>query len=78
MSVPSDPRRPVPTDHPSERMAVRRRRRLGLALAGSVVIAGGLGIGAVEVLRLPKGSMWIVVAATVGLVALIRSLTIRR
>ena len=55
-----------------------RRRRLGLALAGAVVIAGGLGVGVVELMRLPKGSVWIVVAATLGLVALIRALTARR
>ncbi|HSE92394.1 MAG TPA: hypothetical protein VLF19_03740 [Methylomirabilota bacterium] len=55
-----------------------RRRRLGLALAGAVVIAGGLGVGVVELMRLPKGSVWVVVAATLGLVALIRALTTRR
>ena len=51
------------------------RGRLGLALAGAVVIAGGFGIAVVEALRWPRGSIWIVVAATVGLVALIRALT---
>ncbi|MGH7391981.1 MAG: hypothetical protein ACREM3_21360 [Candidatus Rokuibacteriota bacterium] len=55
-----------------------RRRRLGLVLAGAVVIAGGLGIGVVELLRLPQGTVWIVVVATIGLVALIRTLTTRR
>jgi hypothetical protein len=53
----------------------RRRSRLGLVGAGAVVIAGGLGIGVVEVLHLPKGSVWVVVIATLGLVALIRGLT---
>jgi hypothetical protein len=43
--------------------------------AGAVVIAGGLGIGVVEVLHLPKGSVWVVVIATLGLAALIRGLT---
>jgi hypothetical protein len=55
-----------------------RRRRLGLVLAGAVVVLGGVGVGVVEVLRLPRGSVWIVVAATVGLVALIRSVTAGR
>jgi hypothetical protein len=48
---------------------------LGLLGAGAAVIAGGVGIGVVEVLHLPKGSVWIVVIATLGLVALIRGLT---
>jgi hypothetical protein len=55
-----------------------RRRRLGLVLAGAVVVLGGVGVGVVELLRLPKGSIWIVVGVTVGLVALIRTLSARR
>jgi hypothetical protein len=55
----------------------RRRARLGLVGAGAVVIAGGLGIGVVEVLQLPKGAVWVVVVATLGLAALIRGLTSR-
>ena len=51
------------------------RGRLGLALAGAVVIAGGFGIAMVEALLWPRGSLWIVVAATVALVLLIRALT---
>lgn len=51
------------------------RGRLGLALAGAVVVAGGFGIAIVEALLWPRGSIWIVVAATVGLVVLIRALT---
>ncbi len=78
MSSPSDPSRMGPDTRAGERPAVRRRRRLGLALAGAVVIAGGLGIGVVELLRLPKGFVWVVVAVTVGLIALIRMLTARR
>jgi hypothetical protein len=46
-----------------------------LLLAGGVVVAGGLGVAVVEALRWPRGSLWLVVAATVGLVALIRVLT---
>jgi hypothetical protein len=55
-----------------------RRRRLGLLLAGAVVIAGGFGVAVVELLRWPRGSLWIVVAVTVALVALIRVLTAPR
>jgi hypothetical protein len=55
-----------------------RRGRLGLLLAGAVVIAGGFGVAVVEVLRWPRGSLWIVVAVTVALVALIRVLTAPR
>ena len=78
MSSPSDPSRLRPSSREGERSSVRQRRRLGLALAGAVVIAGGLGIGVVELLRLPKGFVWVVVAVTVGLVALIRMLSARR
>jgi len=55
-----------------------RRRRLGLVLAGGVVVLGGVGVGVVELLRLPKGSVWIVAGVTIGLVALIRNVTARR
>lgn len=58
-------------------MSARRRRR-GLALAGAVVIAGGLGVALVELLGFPRGSIWAVVAATVALVGLIRALTAGR
>ena len=54
------------------------RRRVGLALAGAVVVMGGVGIAVVELLRWPKGSVWLVVGVTVGLVALIRTLSARR
>jgi hypothetical protein len=47
-------------------------------LAGAVVIAGGIGVAMVEALRWPRGSLWIVVAATVVLVVLIRALTAPR
>jgi hypothetical protein len=55
----------------------RRRSHLGLALAGGVVIAAGFAIALVEALKLPKGSIWVVVVATIVLVALIRGLTHR-
>jgi hypothetical protein len=58
-------------------MPRRRRSHLGLILAGAVVIAAGFAIAIVEVLHLPKGSIWFVVAATVLVVAAIRSLTRR-
>jgi hypothetical protein len=41
-------------------------------LAGGVVIAAGFGIALVEALRLPKGSLWAVVAAAVALLGVIR------
>jgi len=56
-------------------MARRRRSHLGLALNGAVVILAGFAIALVEVLKYPKGSIWVVVAVTVVLVALIRLLT---
>jgi uncharacterized membrane protein len=62
----------------ADHRAHRRRANLGLLLAGAVVIAGGFGIAVVEVLRWPKGSVWLVVGATVLLVTAIRWLTARR
>ena len=55
--------------------ARRRRSRVGLVLAGAVVIVAGFAIALVEALRLPKGSIWAVVAGTVLLVAAIRYVT---
>ena len=54
-----------------------RKSHVGLLLSGAVVIAAGLAVALVEVLRFPKGSIWAVVGVTVILVALIRSLTKR-
>lgn len=50
----------------------RRRSHRGTLLAGGVVIAAGFGIAVVEALKLPKGSIWIVVAAALLLVLAIR------
>jgi hypothetical protein len=51
---------------------MKRRRRWPAILAGGVVIAAGFGVGLVEVYRLPKGTLWIVVGVAVLLVVLIR------
>jgi uncharacterized membrane protein len=53
----------------------RRRSHWGTILAGAVVIAAGFGVAIVEMLKLPKGSIWVVVAAALLLVVLIRRLT---
>jgi hypothetical protein len=55
-----------------------RRSQWSLVVAGGVVIAAGLAVGLVEVYRLPKGSIWVVVGVTVALVLLIRALDRRR
>ena len=55
----------------------RRRSQAGLIAAGAVVIAAGFAIALVEVFQLPKGSIWIVVAATVIIAGGIRWLTRR-
>jgi len=53
----------------------RRRSSWSAALAGGVVIAGGLAVGFVELLGFPKGSVWVVVAVTVALVFAIMKLS---
>ena len=55
----------------------RRRSHVGLLLSGAVVIAAGFAIAIVEALRLPKASIWIVVAATIAIIAVIRWLARR-
>jgi hypothetical protein len=40
-----------------------------------VVIAAGFAVAVVEMLRLPKGAIWVVVAAAVGILAVIRAAT---
>lgn len=55
-----------------------RRSRVGLLVAGGVVIGGAVGVAVAELLQLPRGSIWIVVAATAALAAIIRALTAPR
>ena len=43
-----------------------------MLVAGGVVIAAGVGVALVETFRMPKGTIWVVVAAAVLLVLLIR------
>ena len=52
-----------------------KRSRLGLLLAGAVVIAAGFTVALVELLHFPKGTIWVVVAVAGLLVAAIRGLT---
>ena len=53
----------------------RRRSQTGLVLAGGVVILGGVAVGITELLRFPKGSVWVVVAVTIALVVLVMKLS---
>jgi hypothetical protein len=53
----------------------RRRSHRGMILAGGVIVAAGFAVAIVEMLKLPKGSIWVVVAAALLLVLLIRRLT---
>jgi hypothetical protein len=55
----------------------RQRAHAGLVLAGAVVILAGFAIALVEAFKLPKGTIWVVVAGTVILVAVIRGVTRR-
>jgi hypothetical protein len=60
-----------------DRRAARRRSHRGLVLAAIVIVIAGFAVAIVEVLHLPKGSIWIVVAIAALLVALIRALSSR-
>ena len=51
---------------------VRRRSQAGLVLSAAIIIMAGLGIGLVEMYRLPKASIWGVVGVAIALVAIIR------
>ena len=52
-----------------------RRARIGMILAGGVVIAAGFAVGIVELMHFPKGTIWLVVAAAAAIVAAIRAAT---
>ena len=60
------------------RRAARRRSHRGLVLAGAVIVAAGFAVAIVEALRLPKGSIWVVVGSAAAVVALIRAWTAPR
>jgi len=49
------------------------RSLTGTILAASVVIAAGFAVAIVEMLRLPKGTIWVVAAIAVGLLAIVRA-----
>jgi hypothetical protein len=50
-------------------------RPRGTILAASVLITAGFAVAVVEMLRLPKGTIWIVVAVAVAALAIIRAAT---
>ena len=56
-------------------MVSGKRSRTGTVLAACVVIAGGFTVAVVEMLHLPKGTIWLVVAAAVAILAIIRAAT---
>ncbi len=51
---------------------MKRRARWTAVAAGGVVIAAGFAIALVELLRLPKGSVWVVVGGAALLLFLLR------
>jgi len=53
----------------------RRRSQTGLVLAGGIVVTAGVAIGLVELFRLPKGSIWVVVAVAIALIFTIMKAT---
>jgi hypothetical protein len=60
---------------PRRRPAASRHSHAGLVLAGAVIVVAGFAVGLVEVLRFPKGSIWVIVGVTAALVGVIRALT---
>ncbi|MBI2203975.1 MAG: hypothetical protein HYU41_09010 [Candidatus Rokubacteria bacterium] len=58
--------------------AARRRSHRGLVLAAGVIVVAGFGVALVEAFKLPKGSIWVVVALAAIAVGVIRALTARR
>ena len=56
-------------------MVSRKRSHTGTVLAACVVIAAGFAVAVVEMLRMPKGTIWLVVAAAVAVLAVIRVAT---
>jgi len=56
-------------------MVSGKRSRTGTVFAACVVIAAGFTVAVVEMLHLPKGTIWLVVAAAVAILAVIRAAT---
>ncbi|HET9490910.1 MAG TPA: hypothetical protein VFR64_14305 [Methylomirabilota bacterium] len=52
----------------------KRRGPTAHLLAGVAIVAGAVGVGVVEALRLPRGSTWLVIAVTIVFVVVARSL----
>ena len=52
-----------------------KRPRVGTILAAAVLIAAGFAVAIAEMLHLPKGTIWIVVAVAVATLGVIRAAT---
>lgn len=52
-----------------------KRSRTGAILAAAVLITAGFTVAVVEMLHLPRGSIWIVIALAVGALVVIRAAT---
>ena len=55
-----------------------KHSRTGTILAAAVLIGAGFAVAAVEILRLTKGTIWIVVAVAVAALTIIRAATRRK
>ena len=51
---------------------MKRRARWPTIVAGGIVVAAGFAIALVELLRYPKGSVWVVVGAAALLLFVLR------
>jgi hypothetical protein len=52
-----------------------KRSRVGTILAAAVLIAAGFSVAIAEMLRLPKGTIWLVAAVAVVTLGVIRAAT---
>ena len=70
--------RPAPQRSDARRRVPSRRSHTGLVASGVVIILAGFAIALGEMLRLQKGSVWVIVAVTAAIVGAIRAITRRR
>jgi len=67
-----------PNALPPRRRSRSRRSHAGLVASGAVIVLAGFAVALGEMWRLPKGTVWGIVAVTAAIVGTIRAITRRR